>query len=222
MSLSTVAPADINAGGTPMTPIQELAERSVSGELLVRRAIGACIDFIVLFSILLAAEAVLGNELYQKTLWVWIGAQALYFVLAEGLLGRSVGKLIMGTVVVDSAGRAPGILRAAVRTVFAYRRGQSAFALPARRRRGRRVEATPASWRYAGENLCRARGRSESAKERPSASAYAAGRHSGPTDRRANQRWVASGAALDRRLDRHPGSPGDACHSVLHPRKGTV
>jgi uncharacterized RDD family membrane protein YckC len=118
MSISTVAPANINAGGTPQTPIQELAERSESGELLARRGVGACVDFIVLFLFLLIPDVVLGNELYQKTFWVWIGAQALYFVLGEGLLGRSVGKLVMGTVVVDSAGRAPGILRAAVRTVL--------------------------------------------------------------------------------------------------------
>jgi uncharacterized RDD family membrane protein YckC len=118
MSLSTATPGEINAGGTAKTPIQDLAERSAFGELLVRRAFGALIDFIVLFSILLAAEAVLGNELYQKTLWLWIGVLALYFVLAEGLLGRSVGKMIMGTVVVDGAGQSPGILKAAARTVL--------------------------------------------------------------------------------------------------------
>ena len=118
MSLSTAAPGEINAGGTPKTPIQQLAERSGFGELLVCRAIGACIDFTVLFLFLLIPDAALGNELYQKTIWLWLGALALYFVLGEGLWGRSVGKLIMGTVVVDAAGQAPGILKAVARTVL--------------------------------------------------------------------------------------------------------
>ena len=98
--------------------IAELAEQSEVGELLVRRALGACIDFIVLFLLLLAPDYVLGNALYRETLWIWIGAQALYFVIAEGLWGRSIGKLLTGTVVVDGTGRPPGILKAAARTVL--------------------------------------------------------------------------------------------------------
>ena len=118
MSLSTTAPGEINGDGTPKTPIQDLAQHSGFGELLTRRAIGACIDFIVLFLFLLIPDAVLGNELYQKTIWLWLGAVVLYFVLGEGLWGRSVGKLIMGTVVVDGAGQTPGILKAVARTVL--------------------------------------------------------------------------------------------------------
>src|SRR5579863_3783933 len=118
MSLSTTAPGEINDDGTPKTPIQDLAQHSGFGELLTRRAIGACIDFIVLFLFLLIPDAVLGNELYQKTIWLWLGAAVLYFVLGEGLWGRSVGKLIMGTVVVDGAGQTPGILKAVARTVL--------------------------------------------------------------------------------------------------------
>jgi uncharacterized RDD family membrane protein YckC len=118
MSLSTTAPEEINADGTPKTPIQDLAERSEFGEISVRRGIGAFIDFIVLFLFLLIPDAVLGNELYQKTIWLWLGALALYFVLGEGLWGRSVGKLITGTAVVDAAGQAPGLLKAVARTVL--------------------------------------------------------------------------------------------------------
>ncbi len=118
MSLPTVAPEEIVTGGAPKTPIQDLAERSGSGDLLLRRAVGACIDFIVLFLFLLIPDAALGNELYQKTIWLWLGALALYFVLGEGLWGRTVGKLIMGTVVVDAAGQVPGILKAVARTVL--------------------------------------------------------------------------------------------------------
>ncbi len=112
------ARAGCDRGAHQAQSIAEFAEQSEFGELLVRRACGACIDFIVLFLFLLVPDYVLGNALYRDTLWVWIGAQALYFVIAEGLWGRSIGKLLTGTVVVDGTGRSPGILKAAGRTVL--------------------------------------------------------------------------------------------------------
>jgi uncharacterized RDD family membrane protein YckC len=119
MSLTTAEQDAIAAAGAQQTtPIQDLAERSGFGELLVRRFCGTCIDYILLFLFLVLAEAVLGIELYQKTVWVWIGMLPLYFLATEGIWGRSVGKLIMGTVVVDKAGRAPGIIKAAARTAL--------------------------------------------------------------------------------------------------------
>jgi uncharacterized RDD family membrane protein YckC len=118
MSVLTAAPGEIAAGSPQKTPIQELAERSDAGELLGRRVFGAGIDFIVMFILLMIPDGVLGNALYQQTLWIWTGVLALYFVLGEGLWGRSVGKLLMGVVVVDAAGRRPGLLRAVARTVL--------------------------------------------------------------------------------------------------------
>jgi uncharacterized RDD family membrane protein YckC len=99
-------------------PIKELAARSPFGELLVRRSFGACIDFVVLFVILLVPDSVLGNDRYRATLWVWIGAQALYFLLTERVWGRTLGKLLTGTVVIDRAGKPPGILQVVVRTAL--------------------------------------------------------------------------------------------------------
>ena len=150
MSLPTVAPEEIVTGGAPKTPIQDLAERSGSGDLLLRRAVGVCIDFIVLFLFLLIPDAALGNELYQKTIWLWLGALALYFVLGEGLWGRTVGKLIMGTVVVDAAGQAPGILKPWRGRSCALSRSIR-LPLPSRRHRIRRLDAAAASRRHAGE-----------------------------------------------------------------------
>jgi uncharacterized RDD family membrane protein YckC len=119
MSLTTTEQGAIAAAGAQQTtPIQDLAERSGFGELLVRRFCGTCIDYILLFLFLVLAETVLGKEIYQTTVWVWIGMLPLYFLVTEALWGRSVGKLIMGTVVVDKAGRAPGIIKAAARTVL--------------------------------------------------------------------------------------------------------
>jgi uncharacterized RDD family membrane protein YckC len=99
-------------------PIKELAARSPFGELLVRRSFGACIDFVVLFVILLVPDSILGNDRYRATLWVWIGAQALYFLLTERVWGRTLGKLLTGTVVIDRAGKPPGILQVVVRTAL--------------------------------------------------------------------------------------------------------
>jgi uncharacterized RDD family membrane protein YckC len=119
MSLSTID-QEATAAAKPQqaTPIQQLAEQSEFGELLMRRFLGTCIDYILLFLCLVLAEIVLGKDLYQATNWVWIGILPLYFVVTEGLWGRSVGKLVMGTVVVDKAGGAPGIIKAAARTVL--------------------------------------------------------------------------------------------------------
>lgn len=58
----------------PLT-VEELAERSDVGRLLVRRGVGAGIDFTVLFLLLLVPEAILGIDRYHDTLRVWIGLQ---------------------------------------------------------------------------------------------------------------------------------------------------
>lgn len=49
---------------------------------------------------------------------VTLGLCVLYFPLTEGLWGRTLGKLFAGTMVVDKAGRVPGLGRALVRTLF--------------------------------------------------------------------------------------------------------
>jgi uncharacterized RDD family membrane protein YckC len=49
----------------------------------------------------------------------WLLIVVLYYVLLEGLLGRTVGKLATGIKVISEAdGRAPGIGRALLRTVL--------------------------------------------------------------------------------------------------------
>jgi uncharacterized RDD family membrane protein YckC len=110
-------PSPENEAQNPLT-IEDLAAQSPFGELLARRSFGACIDFIVLFLILLVPDSILGNDRYRATLWVWISVQALYFLLTERIWGRSLGKLLTGTVVVDSVGKPPGILKVAVRTAL--------------------------------------------------------------------------------------------------------
>lgn len=86
--------------------------------IVVRRWLGAWIDFIVLLSFLLVPDYVLGNETYRATLAVWLGLLVAYFPVTEMLFGKTVGKLVTGTRVVDEAGRRPSFLQALVRTLF--------------------------------------------------------------------------------------------------------
>lgn len=85
--------------------------------ILPRRWIGAWIDFVVLALFLLVPDAVLGNDLYQRTLPVWLLLLVLYFPVSEGLTGRSLGKVVTGTRVVTAEGDLPGLRRAAIRTL---------------------------------------------------------------------------------------------------------
>jgi uncharacterized RDD family membrane protein YckC len=98
-----------------MTPVQ--ISSSYDSSIIVRRWLGAWIDFALLIGILLLADSVLGNELYQKTLPIWITLLVVYFPLTEGLTGRSLGKVISQTKVVDASGRNPGVGKAAIRTL---------------------------------------------------------------------------------------------------------
>ena len=86
--------------------------------IVVRRWLGAWIDFIVLLSFLLVPDYVLGNETYQATLGIWLSLLAAYFPVTEMLFGKSVGKLVTRTRVVNEAGRRPSLVQAIVRTLF--------------------------------------------------------------------------------------------------------
>ena len=86
--------------------------------IVVRRWLGAWIDFIVLLSFLVVPDYVLGNATYQATLAVWLSLLAAYFPVTEMVFGKTVGKLLTRTRVVSEAGRRPSFLQAIVRTLF--------------------------------------------------------------------------------------------------------
>lgn len=86
--------------------------------IVVRRWLGAWIDFIILLSFLLIPDYVLGNETYRATLAIWLSLLAAYFPVTEMLFGKTVGKLVTRTRVVNAAGRRPSLLQAVVRTLF--------------------------------------------------------------------------------------------------------
>jgi len=100
----------------PLTPAVLAA--SYDSSIVVRRWVGAWIDFSVLAAMLLIPDAVLGNELYQTFLPVWLLMLLAYFPVTEGLTGRSLGKLVTSTVVVDARGGRPGLFKACLRTVL--------------------------------------------------------------------------------------------------------
>jgi len=99
------------------TSAMSVAE-TYDGSIVVRRWLGAWIDFIVLLLFLVIPDYVLGNETYQATLFVWLGLGVAYFPVMETLLGRTVGKFVARTRVVDARGQNPSIIQSVVRTLF--------------------------------------------------------------------------------------------------------
>jgi uncharacterized RDD family membrane protein YckC len=100
---------------SPLTP--EKIASGYNSSIIVRRWLGAWVDFLVLFSFLVVPGYLLGNELYQKTIAIWLFLLVAYFPLSEGLTGYSLGKVVSGTKVVNSKGEPPGIAKAIIRTL---------------------------------------------------------------------------------------------------------
>ena len=109
--------------GQAATPTQTVAERANPVSLLVLRAIGAQIDILAILMLLIVPALLLGKERLNDHVWdyiilFWLVALVAYFVVFEALWGRTLGKLITGTIVIDRNGRAPGFAKALVRTVL--------------------------------------------------------------------------------------------------------
>jgi uncharacterized RDD family membrane protein YckC len=64
-----------------MTPRE--VSSGYGSEIIARRWIGCWIDFVVIVGVLLAADGILGNDLYQKTLIIWVGIALLYIPVLE-------------------------------------------------------------------------------------------------------------------------------------------
>jgi uncharacterized RDD family membrane protein YckC len=100
------------------TTLDLVVQRSNLALYLLLRWLGCWIDLIVLALFLLGPDYLLGNERYQETIFVWLGAIVLYFPVCEALWGRTVGKLLTGLVVIDRDGRPPGFVKAILRTLL--------------------------------------------------------------------------------------------------------
>jgi len=88
-----------------------------NNHVLGRRWLATLIDYVVLVSFLIIPDAILGNELYRKTIYIWTSLLIMYFPVAEGLTGYSLGKFICRAVVVDQNGNKPSLLKATLRTL---------------------------------------------------------------------------------------------------------
>jgi len=86
-------------------------------EVLLRRWLGAWLDFAVFWLILVLAELLLGSELYERTVVVWVLVALSYFLVSEPLTGKTLGKKLTGLIVVDEEGGLPKVSQVLKRTV---------------------------------------------------------------------------------------------------------
>jgi uncharacterized RDD family membrane protein YckC len=96
--------------------VRELS-RQTGKEILLYRWLGAWIDFVVFWIILILAELALGSELYQRTVWLWVVVALAYFPITERLTGKTLGKKMASLIVVDEAGRLPTVSQVVKRTI---------------------------------------------------------------------------------------------------------
>jgi uncharacterized RDD family membrane protein YckC len=99
--------------------IRELS-RKTGENLILRRWAATWIDFIVLLASLAAAQFALGDERYQASLWFWVFMALAYHPVLEGLTGRTIGRRMTGTIVVNENGDTPGIPKAIVRSLLRW------------------------------------------------------------------------------------------------------
>lgn len=105
-----------NQSGRPSSAASIAAGYDFS--IVVRRWLGAWVDFMVLLSFLVVPDYVLGNAVYRSTLAIWLSLLAAYFPVMEMLFGKTVGKMVTRTRVVNEAGQRPSFLQVIMRTLF--------------------------------------------------------------------------------------------------------
>lgn len=93
------------AGTAPVTTLKPSARDS----LTFRRYFAWKIDLVVAFGILAGADWLLGNEVYRRTLAVWLLLAIAYRPVLGAMTGRTLGRLMTGTMVVDANGNIPGL-----------------------------------------------------------------------------------------------------------------
>lgn len=99
-----------------MTPSDKVLSSFAEKKDLFGRRVGAMmIDYVLLAGILLSADGLLGNEVYQRTIWVWLGICILYYPILEGRYGTTLGKKSMSLRVVGLDLHPCGYRRATIR-----------------------------------------------------------------------------------------------------------
>jgi len=95
--------------------VREISRDSGKG-ILMYRWLGAWIDFLVFWLILVTAELLLGSALYQRTVLLWVLVALSYYPVTELLTGKTLGKKMAGLIVVDEMGQRPDISQVLKRT----------------------------------------------------------------------------------------------------------
>lgn len=101
----------------PKNSVHHVAEQ-YGGSIIVSRWLGCWIDIVGSVSCLLIPDWLLGNDLYQKTMLIWLALALSYFIVPEWLWGRTLGKLITRTIIVNEKGDRPSLGQVLVRTLF--------------------------------------------------------------------------------------------------------
>lgn len=132
MSIVDFGPPDAGAVLIPReVSVVRVAGNLSAMEMLVRRWFGCWVDFLVLAALLFLPSVLTGSltggtaadsastapETGAAAL-IGVLAMLAYFPITEGLWGRSLGKLLSGTVVVTKTGAMPGVWRALLRTLL--------------------------------------------------------------------------------------------------------
>jgi uncharacterized RDD family membrane protein YckC len=98
--------------------VESVARQLSAGEMLLRRWAGCWIDFILLAAILFLPILPMRENTPSFVIYVSGALILAYFPVTEGLWGRSLGKLVTGTVVLRADGTFPGIGWASLRTLL--------------------------------------------------------------------------------------------------------
>lgn len=101
-----------------VTSVIEIVKKYNNTSLLCRRWISSWIDFIVLIYILFIPTLLLDAATYEKLFHLWFWLMFAYFCITELCWGRTLGKVIMGTVVVNKHGKYPNIFQVLIRNIL--------------------------------------------------------------------------------------------------------
>ncbi len=97
---------------------REVAMTSSANSMVLRRWLGAWVDFIVLFLIFVIVAKVMEDLDPGLLLITDVVLIAAYFILLEAKMGWTVGKLVSGMRIVNDAGQPPGVKAALLRTLL--------------------------------------------------------------------------------------------------------
>lgn len=97
---------------------REVALATSANSMVLRRWLGAWVDFIALFLIFVIVSRVMADMDPSLMLVTDLVLIAAYFIVLEAKLGWTLGKLVSGTRIVDDSGQPPGVKAAVLRTLL--------------------------------------------------------------------------------------------------------